>query len=299
MRKINRAVEVALSEETLEDKWEKAGLSSDLIFAHVMKNKELFLGLMQRIFPELRLTEIREHEIQKTEYGHLTSKGVRFDVYSEIDGKCFDVEMQVARLDDVSKRTRYYQSMMDIQTLRMGQAYHQLPDSYIVMIGQFDLFGQGRHIYRFKNIEVTDRNLELGDGTMKVFLNSKGTENDIPEELQNFLNLVNGNAAKDDFCRRVEQEIQKIKLDVQIKESFMYFEDKLRDERQRARTEGLAEGRAEGRAEGHAEGIAETARKMFQNGATYNFVRSCTDEQITDQMLHEIQDSVTIAEKEA
>ena len=55
-------------EESLEKKWEKAGLSSDLIFAHVMQNKKLFLGLMQRIFPELQLAEVREHEIQRTSY---------------------------------------------------------------------------------------------------------------------------------------------------------------------------------------------------------------------------------------
>ena len=244
-------------EETPEEKWEKAGISSDLIFAHVMQNKELFLGLMQRIFPELKLIEVREHAIQKTEYGHLTSKGVRFDVYSEIDGKCFDIEMQVIQLGDERKRTRYYQCMMDMQPLKAGKSYDRLPDSYVVMIGQFDLFRQGRHIYRFQNTEMKDPNLRLEDGTMKVFLNSKGTENDIPRELQNFLELVNGNAPKDEFCRCIEREIAKIKQDTQIRSAFMDMEDKLRHERERARAEGLNEGLQQGRQEGINEGLRQ------------------------------------------
>ena len=67
MKKQNEAVKNR-KEETPAEKWEKAGIGNDLIFAHVMQNKKLFLGLMQRIFPELQLAEVREHEIQRTSY---------------------------------------------------------------------------------------------------------------------------------------------------------------------------------------------------------------------------------------
>ncbi len=237
MKKQNEAVKNR-KEETPAEKWEKAGIGNDLIFAHVMSNQEIFLGVMQRIFPELHLATVKEHEIQKTEYGTLTSRGVRFDVYSEIDGRCFDVEMQMQQEGDERKRTRYYQSMMDVQSLRAGNPYEELPDSYIVMIGRFDLFGLGRHIYRFKNIELQNRELELQDGTMKVFLSSVGTADDIPEELNNFLKMVNGMEPADEFCRSIEQEVQRIKQDARVKENFMDLEDKLRHERKRAKQEG-------------------------------------------------------------
>ena len=77
---------------------------------------------------------------------------------------------------------------------------------------------------------------------MKVFLNSKGTADDIPQELQNFLNLINGMEAADDFCREISCEVRKIKRDAQVKENFMDFEDKLRHERAKARKDGLQEG---------------------------------------------------------
>ena len=81
----------------------------EVSFCRVMQNKNLSLKLMQRIFPELRLVAIKYHTIQKTGYGPIDSKGVRFDVYLEIDGRCFDVEMQMRQEGDERKQIRYYQ----------------------------------------------------------------------------------------------------------------------------------------------------------------------------------------------
>ena len=57
-----------------------------------------------------------------------------------------------------------------------------------------------------------------------------------------------------------------------------------------------AEGRAEGKAEGKAEERILTARRMFENGAAYDFVRACTDLLVKDQTLREIQASVLAAQ---
>ena len=91
-----------------------------------------------------------------------------------------------------------------------------------------------------------ERTLLLEDGTMKVFLNSKGTADDISEELKNFLDLVNGLQPRDDFCREVDREVQKAKRSAAVRRSFMDMEDKLRHAANRAREEGRLEGRQEG-----------------------------------------------------
>ena len=125
-----------------------------------------------------------------------------------------------------ARRARYYQCMMDEQELRKGEDYAVLPDSYVVMICPQDLFHQGRHIYRFRNYEQTDRNLELQDGTTKVFLNTHGTGDDILPELKNFLNLINGNAPADDFCKEVQEQVREAKKDAETRRNFMEFEYK-------------------------------------------------------------------------
>ncbi len=236
-------------EESAGSKWEKAGIGNDLIFSYVMQSKELFLTLVQRICPELQLARIEEHTVQKTEKGPAESRGVRFDVYSRIDGKYFDIEMQMRQEGDERRRTRYYQCLMDERELHVGDPYSDLPDSYIIMIGCFDIFGKGRHIYRFKNYDMTDHELELGDGTTKIFLNSKGTEDDIPQDLRNFLELVNGLTPADDFCRKVNQEVEKAKQDARLRRQYMDLQDKLRHERNRALQEGVLKGLAQGKIE--------------------------------------------------
>ena len=84
---------------------------------------------------------------------------------------------------------------------------------------------------------------------MKVFLNSNGTEDDISDELKNFLNLVDGLEPKDDFCEEIDREVQKAKQSAEVRRSYMDLEDKLRHERDRALREGLEQGFEAGRRE--------------------------------------------------
>lgn len=257
-------VSVAVSakdQEILRQRWRDAGIGNDYIFSCVMRKENLFLQLMQRIFPELKLSRVEKHTPQMTFFGPAGSKSVRFDVYSEIDGRIFDVEMQMESRGNEPKRSRYYQCMVDEQALHTGEDYAELPDSYVVMISPFDPFHQGRHIYRFRNYEQTDRNLELGDGATKVFLNTNGTENDILPELRNFLDLINGAEPEDDFCKVVEQEVLEAKQDAETRRNFMEFEYMQMLAKKDAREAGLKEGREEGRKEGQEEGREEGRRE--------------------------------------
>lgn len=244
----NNTVTVTLSpeeQEVLEERWEKAGIGNDFIFSCVMRNQELFLKLMQRILPELKLSKVEKHATQMTGFGPAGSKSIRYDVYSEIDGHVFDVEMQLRSRGNEPRRTRYYQCLMDEQVLHAGEDYGQLPDSYIIMIALFDPFQRGRHMYLFRNFDTKDRNLELGDGTAKIFLNANGIENDILPELKNFLDLVRGKAPADDFCREVNQEVQAAKLNAETRRNFMDFEYMRMLDRIDSRKEGKEEGKLE------------------------------------------------------
>lgn len=239
--------------EELERMWERAGIENDYIFSVVMQDAEIFLQLMQRILPEKHLTRVVRHERQRTEYAAPDAKSVRYDVYSDIDGIQFVVEMQLRNAPGLLRRTRYYQGMLDIQNLRPGKDYQTLPDTFVIMICPFDLFGKGRHQYRFRNIDIDDRSLELGDGADKIFLNTQGTADDIGQDLKNFLEMVNGEKPADSYCRKVAESVDMAKRSVEVKRMFMNVNLKQMEERyydrKEARAEGLAEGLAEGRAQ--------------------------------------------------
>lgn len=265
----NTTVTITVSEEDqriLDRRWEEAGIENDYIFSCVMRKESIFLQLMQRIFPELHLSKVEKHSPQMIFYGPAGSKSVRYDVYSEIDGKVFDVEMQLTSRKNEPKRTRYYQCLMDEQVLHKGEDYAKLPDSYVVMISPQDLFHQGRHIYRFRNYEQADRNLELQDGTTKVFLNTNGTSNDILPELKNFLSLINGDEPADEFCKEVEKEVLEAKQDAETRRNFMDFEYMKMLAEIDAREKGLSEGREQGLKEGRENGLKEGREKGLKEG---------------------------------
>ncbi len=72
--------------------------------------------------------------------------------------KMIDVELQTYKQDAIGKRTRNYQSMIDIDSLMKGQDYSELLDSYVLfIICNYDPFEKAKDVgfglprYTFKN----------------------------------------------------------------------------------------------------------------------------------------------------
>ncbi len=82
--------------------------------------------------------------------------------------------------------------MIDLQLLDKGADYNELNKSYIIFICTFDLFGNGRHIYRFKNCCLECPDLVLEDDATKIFINTKGIQDDVSDEFREMLKVFNG-----------------------------------------------------------------------------------------------------------
>ena len=52
---------------------------------------------------------------------------------------------------------------------------------------------------------IEDCDIELCDGTTKLFLSTKGTEKDIPKQLKAFSNYVDGSEPTDDLLEEIER----------------------------------------------------------------------------------------------
>lgn len=90
----------------------------------------------------------------------------------------------------------------------------------------------------------------MQEGCKSIFLSTEG-ENDIeePKELVKFLHFVKADLKEseadfqDDFVKKLQETIHRIKRNREMEDRFMIFEEMLRDEREEGRVEGLAEGR--------------------------------------------------------
>lgn len=65
-----------------------------------------------------------------------------------------------------------------------------LTKSFIIFVCTFDFYQKGRHIYRFENLCTDDTSIRFGDETIKVVLNTKGTLNDVSDEMLELLSYI-------------------------------------------------------------------------------------------------------------
>lgn len=105
----------------------------------------------------------------------------------------------------------------------------------------------------------------LGDGARKIFLNTRGkNEDETDKNLIDFLHCIehtNDMQSENKKIRQILSRVQKVKRDAEVEGRYMttlsWLNEMKADWRAEAIAEGLVEGRAEGRAEGIVEGIIE------------------------------------------
>ena len=160
----------------------------------------------------------------------------------------YNVEMQVEKKPALGKRSRYYQSQMDVEMLLTGEDYAGLPNTYVIFICDFDPIGEGKYRYTFRTKceELLGMNLE--DGRTTVFLNTHGkNKSEVPKELVTLLKYIREDIDEserefhDSYVERLQKFIHEIKSNREMEERFMIFEEMLKDERAEGRVEGCKE----------------------------------------------------------
>ena len=117
----------------------------------------------------------------------------------------------------------------------------------MIFITPFDPFDRNRMVYTIRNMceEVPD--LPYDDGARTLFLYTRGTEGNPPEELRQFLHYMeqtDEENAVNDTLRKVDEMVNIVKQDKEVGNSYM----KVWEREEQCREEGREEGRKEERA---------------------------------------------------
>lgn len=131
-------------------------------------------------------------------------------MYSEDDSKTvYDCEMQTSRKDNLPKRTRYYQGMIDLNLLERGANYKELKKSYVIFICPFDEFKRGLHKYTFENRCKDMPELVLGDESTKIFLCAGGNADDVSDDMKDFLNWLTTEKIRDsELVKKLQNAVE-------------------------------------------------------------------------------------------
>lgn len=217
---------------------EELTIVDDFMFGAVMRNPRYCKPLLELVLG-VKIREIIYPEPQKSMSERYNSKSIRMDVYVEDDaGTVYDVEIQTADKQGLPKRMRYYQGMIDLHILEKGEDYASLRPSFVIFICTYDPFGKGRYVYTFENRCLEDASLALGDGAVKIMLNTKGHVGEISAGLKDLLRYMEGYAPGNDYTRALDDAVSEIRGDEKWRVEYMLLNEMLRRSKRLGEREG-------------------------------------------------------------
>lgn len=274
----------------------KLNLTSRFLFDEVMEDPRTQQDVLGIIFGrEIPLVKYgaTEKELRLSPL----ARSIRMDLFSiDEDQIVYNTEMQDKRRADLAKRSRYYQALMDTSLLEPGiPDYNRLNRTYLIMIMTFDLFGYQKYRYTFLPRCEEIRECRLDDGAVRIFLNTKGTnDGEVSGELADFLhyveNTTDAEAARtnSERIRRIHERVCRVRSSEEIGVKYMQaWEERYYDKeeaREQGRKEGKEEGKAEGRAEGREEGRSEVIRALVETCMEADFSREKTKEKMKEKL---------------
>lgn len=236
----------------IEKNIQELNLEDDFLFAKVMSDTEICRKVLEKIL-NVPIKEVLLPTTQRTIDILFEGKGIRLDVYVNDDkGTVYNVEMQRGRKKELPKRSRYYAGSIDLDLISKGAPYESLGKTFIIFICTFDPFSESRHLYTFENTCRENPKLLLCDETTKIFMNTKGTLDDIDDEMKEFLTYVEQTTdsfavqAKSPLIKEIHNKVIKIKESKEMEVEYMTLLQRDRENIEIGREEGREKGREEG-----------------------------------------------------
>ena len=275
---------------------EELTFADDFMFGRVMQNPEICKGLLERLL-EIKIEKVEYPTLQKSISPHYKSKGVRLDVYVQDSNRVFDIEIQNFLDENLPKRTRYYQSMMDIDLLLKGNNYTQLKESFVIFVCKEDFFGENMPCYFFTNTCRDKPDLQLGDKSYKVIFNASAFENEKNLEKKSILEYIIDKKSTSEFTTKLDTLVEQTKLNEIFKGDYMAWGLAEFDAEQRGKKEGYSAGVSDGIQQGLQQGISqgiqqgeykakiETAKNLLAMGLSIENICKATDLSIEEVNL--------------
>ena len=258
----------------------------DEMFQAVMHEPGVCAEFVERLL-HVKVEKVQFPKLEKAIAPFYTTKGVRLDVYLKDENKIIDVEIQKYEQEALGKRTRYYQSMIDMDSLMKGQDYPQLKETYILFICTFDPFKKneketyGLPLYTFKNLCLEESDVQLGDNSTKVIYNASAYKAVKDERIQQLLQFIStNNPGEDLFSNKLAELVKKLKENERFRSDYaamnLHDRDLIRNTKKEVAKETSI----------------KIAKSLFANGASIELISKSLE--MTIEQVQEIVKDVSV-----
>jgi len=204
---------------------------------------ECILRIIMRM-PTLRVIKLTVEDTVSTLSGH----AVRLDVHArDADNTEYDIEVQRNKEGAGQKRARYNSSLLDLNSLKKGESYDKLPESYVIFITENDLLGHRLPLYHVDRM-IRELNDTFDDGSHMIYVNGAYDGDDDVGRLMNDFRSTSPETMYYAPLREVMDRYKNNPVEVS------------------AMCDELEKWREEERREGHTEGVIETFKNLVKDG---------------------------------
>lgn len=259
--------------------YDELTFADNFLFCKILESdKDLCKDLIELLL-EIKIDHLEPPIAERTMQEAFDAKSVRFDVYTKDDKRIFDLEMQTTDPNNLPKRARYYQSVIDMDNLSHGESYIKLKDSYVIFLCLDDVFKKGLGVYFFENMCRQDSRIKLKDRAYKIFFNAENCDKLKTEEQKDFFKFLKGSKASSSLSKRIEEKVEFAKKNPEWRRNYMTWQQTIDEEKALAFEEGKSEGRSEGVEIGLLQGAQakaiENARNFLKEGDPVEKIARC------------------------
>ena len=233
---------MSCTKTTISQSWEELTFSNNFLFCKILESDREICRKVLEILLHEKIEKLEEPQAEKTMLETPDSRGVRFDVYVKNSEQVFDVEMQTTIKSELPKRTRYYQSTIDMDSLSKGENYMRLKDSYVIFLCLKDPFTENLPVYFFENTCRTGEKRKLGDGAYKVFFNAAEYDKMESGEEKAFFKYLVEQKAEDELTKSLEKRVSFARKNMEWRKQYMTWQQTLDEEKSIAFAEGIERG---------------------------------------------------------
>ena len=184
--------------------------------------------------------------------------------------------MQTTIPEDLPRRMRYYQSMIDIDSLIAGSEYEALKESYVIFLCTKDPFGLGLPVYTFNTVCKEKTDFSLNDGINKLFFNASAFASEKNLEIKGFLGYLCNGKPSDYLTEDIDRRVERLKINEIFRSDYMMDALPLHDARKAGLKEGMALGEAKGLLAGERKKAIETAKNFLKKNISAEIIAECT-----------------------